>query len=139
MPTPVWRNRNFVLFETGRFLSSFGSSLSSIAYPLLVLGLTHSPAKAGIVAFARTIPQPLFSLLAGVAADRGNRKRQMLLADGVRFVALATLGMLVLADSAEWWLVAVVGLIEGVGSTVFTGASAGALRAVVPRSQPRMP
>jgi MFS family permease len=135
MSTSVWRNRNFVLFETGRFLSSFGSSLSSIAYPLLVLGLTHSPAKAGIVTFARTIPQPLFSLLAGVAADRGNRKRQMLLADGIRFVALTTLGTLVLAGRAQWWLVAVVGLIEGAGSTVFMGASAGALRAVVPKSQ----
>jgi MFS family permease len=135
MSTPVWRNRNFVLFETGRFLSSFGSSLSSIAYPLLVLALTHSPAKAGIVTFARTIPQPLFSLLAGVAADRGNRKRQMLLADGIRFVALATLGTLVLAGSASWWLIAIVGLIEGIGSTAFMGASAGALRAVVPRHQ----
>jgi MFS family permease len=135
MSTPVWRNRNFVLFETGRFLSSFGSSLSSIAYPLLVLALTHSPAKAGIVTFARTIPQPLFSLVAGAAADRGNRKRQMLLADGIRFVALATLGTLVLAGSVQWWLVAIVGLIEGVGSTTFMAASAGALRAVVPRRQ----
>jgi MFS family permease len=131
----LWRNRNFLLFETGRFLSSFGSSLSSIAYPLLVLALTHSPAKAGIVTFARTIPQPLLSLVAGAAADRGDRKRQMILADGIRFVALATLGTLVLAGSAEWWLVAGVGLIEGVGSTLFMGASAGALRAVVPRHQ----
>jgi MFS family permease len=135
MATPVWRNRNFVLFETGRFLSSFGSSLSSIAYPLLVLALTHSPAKAGIVTFARAIPQPLLSLVAGAAADRGNRKRQMLVADAIRLVALTTLGTLVLVGSAQWWLVAAVGLIEGVGSTTFLAASAGVLPAVVPRHQ----
>jgi len=135
MSTPVWRNRNFVLFETGRFLSSFGSSLSTIAYPLLVLSLTHSPAKAGLVTFARSIPQPVFSLVAGAAADRGNRRRQMLVADGIRFVALATLGTLVLVGSAHWWLVAIVGLIEGVGSTTFMAASAGVLPAVVPRHQ----
>src|SRR5213592_1679058 len=99
MTAPLWRNHNFLLLESGRFLSSLGSSLSSIAYPLLVLALTHSPAKAGIVAFARTIPLPLFSLLAGTAADRGNRKRQMLLADAVRAVALGTLGVLVVVGA----------------------------------------
>jgi MFS family permease len=132
---PLRRNRNFLLLETGRFLSSLGSSLSSIAYPLLVLALTHSPAKAGIVTFARTIPQPLLSLLAGAAGDRGNRKRQMLLADAIRGVALATLAALVLAGAVEWWIVAIVCLVEGIGSVTFTGASAGALRAVVPIRQ----
>jgi beta-phosphoglucomutase-like phosphatase (HAD superfamily) len=91
-----------VLFETGRFLSSFGSSLSAIAYPLLVLALTHSPAKAGIVTFARTIPLPLFSLVAGAAADRGNRKRQMLVADAIRFVlATKAAGISVAAASSS--------------------------------------
>src|SRR5918912_886786 len=108
MAHPLWRNRNFLLLETGRFLSSLGSSLSSIAYPLLVLALTHSPAKAGIVSFARAIPQPLLSLLAGAAGDRGNRKRQMLVADALRAVALAVLAALVLAGAVEWWVVAVV-------------------------------
>jgi MFS family permease len=135
MATPLWRNRNFLLLEAGRFLSSLGTSLSAIAYPLLVLALTHSPAKAGIVTFARTLPQPLLSLVAGAAGDRGNRKRQMLLADGVRFFALTTLGTLVLIGAAPWWAIAVVGLVEGIGSTTFTGASAGALRAVVPIRQ----
>jgi MFS family permease len=135
MTQPLWRNRNFLLLETGRFLSSLGTSLSSIAYPLLVLALTHSPAKAGIVAFARSAPQPLLSLVAGALGDRGNRKRQMLLADTVRAGALTTLGTLVLVGGARWWIVAIVGFTEGVGSTTFMGASAGALRAVVPTHQ----
>ena len=135
MSRALLRNRNFVRFETGRFLSSLGSSLSSIAYPLLVLGLTHSPAKAGIVTAARTVPQPLLSLIAGAAADRGNRKRQMLLADALRAVALGTLGMLVVTGAVQWWVIALVGLVEGIGTTTFTAASAGALRAVVPVPQ----
>jgi len=68
------RNRDFVLLQAGQLLSSAGSSLTSVAYPLLVLSLTHSPAKAGIVSFARILPVPLFGLVAGVAADRWNRK-----------------------------------------------------------------
>src|ERR671930_2646775 len=135
MPTPLWRNRDFVLLETGRLLSTIGSASSAIAYPLLVLSLTHSPAKAGIVSFARTIPQPLLSMLAGVAADRGDRKRQMIVADVVRAAALAALGLLVVFGRVSWWWIAVVGLVEGAGSTVFAAASAGAIRAMVPTPQ----
>ena len=49
------RNRDFLLFQAGQLLSSTGSSFSSVAYPLLVLSLTHSPPKAGVVAFARLL------------------------------------------------------------------------------------
>ncbi len=46
---PLRRNRDFVLLQLGQLLSSFGSSLSTIAYPLLTLAVTPSPAKAGYV------------------------------------------------------------------------------------------
>jgi len=134
-PAPLWRNRDFVLLETGRFLSNIGSASSQLAYPLLALALTHSPAKAGVISFARTIPQPLFALVAGLAADRGDRRRQMLLADVVRAAAIGTLGVLVVVGDARWWVIVVVAFVEGVGSTVFSAASAGALRSVVPIRQ----
>jgi MFS family permease len=132
---PVWRNRNFVLLEAGRFLSTLGSQSSAIAYPLLVLALTHSPAKAGIVSFAGTVPRPLLSVVAGYAADRGDRKRLMILADVVRAGAVGTLGLLVLLAHAPWWPIPIVALVEGTGSALFSAASAGALRAVVPTRQ----
>ena len=135
MSVPLWRNRNFVLLETGRFLSTLGSQSSAIAYPLLVLALTHSPAKAGIVSFAGTIPRPLLSMLAGYAADRGDRKRQMILADVVRAIAVGALGLLVLVGHARWWPIPLVALVEGTGSALFSAANAGALRAVVPTRQ----
>jgi MFS family permease len=132
---PLWRNRDFVLLETGRLLSNIGTSSSAIAYPLLVYALTHSPAKMGIVTFARTVPAPLLSLLAGVAADRGDRKRQMIVSDVARAAAVGTLGALVLLHEAPWWAIAIVGVVEGICSTLFAAASAGALRAVVPPQQ----
>ena len=70
---PLRRNRDFVLLQGGQLLSSAGSESTAIAYPLLVLALTQSPAKAGLVAFARVVPFALFGLLAGMAADRFDR------------------------------------------------------------------
>ena len=124
-----------MLLESGRFLSNVGSASSAIAYPLLVYALTHSAVKMGIVAFVRGVPAPLLSLLAGIAADRGGRKRQMIAADVVRAAAVGALGMLVLLHHARWWVIPVVAVVEAIGSTLFSAASAGALRAVVPVQQ----
>ena len=132
---PLRRNRDFVLLLTGRLLSTIGTQVTAIAYPLLVLAVTHSPAKAGIVAFAGLVPHAVLGLLAGVAADRWNRKRLMIAADGVRALAIATLAATILLDRVAFWQIAVVALVEGTGSVFFTTAQAGALRAVVPARQ----
>ena len=116
-------------------LSTLGSQVTAIAYPLLVLAITHSPAKAGIVGFAGLIPHAVFGLPAGVAADRWNRKRLMLAADGVRAVAIASLAATILLDRVSFWQIVVVAFVEGTGSVFFNTAHAGALRAVVPRQQ----
>ena len=121
----------------GQLLSTAGTQLTTIAYPLLALALTHSPANAGFVGFARLAPFAAFGLLAGVAADRWNRKQIMIVADGVRAMTLATLGATILLDQAGLWQVALVAFVEGTGATFFGAAQAGALRGVVPR--PKLP
>jgi predicted MFS family arabinose efflux permease len=132
---PLRRNRDFVLLESGRLLSSAGSQLTTIAYPLLVLALTHSPAKAGIVSFARLIPLALFALPAGVAADRWNRKRMMIAADVARALAIAGLVTTILLHRIVFWQIPLVAFVEGSGSVFFSAGVVGALRSVVPRRQ----
>jgi MFS family permease len=131
----LWRNREFVLLESGRLLSTAGTSSTGIAYPLLVLALTSSPAKAGLVGFARLAPYALLALPAGVAADRWNRKSLMIGADVVRALMLAGLAVAVQLDHAGWPLIAAIAFAEVAGAVVFGVAQAGALRAIVPRRQ----
>jgi MFS family permease len=128
------RNRDFVLFQTGQLLSAAGSSLSTIAYPLLVLALTHSPAKAGLVSFARLLPATLLALPAGVASDRLDRRRIMLVSDGVRASALAALAVVVWRHAAFWPL-PLLAFVEGAGETFFGACLGGVLRSVVPPAQ----
>jgi MFS family permease len=132
---PLRHNRDFVLLQGGQLLSSVGSESTAIAYPLLVLALTQSPAKAGLVAFARVVPFALFGLLAGVAADRFDRKAVMIAADGVRALAVAGLAAAILLDRVAFWQIPVVAFVEGTGSAFFGPAAAGALRSVVPTTQ----
>ena len=44
----LWRNRDYMLLWSGQLVSSVGTQVSQLAFPLLILGLTHSPAQAGL-------------------------------------------------------------------------------------------
>ncbi len=83
----------------------------------------------------RLAPFGLFSLAAGIAADRWSRKRLMIGSDAVRVVAIGVLAGLVLADDVSLWAILAVAFVEGTGATFFIGAEPGALRAVVPATQ----
>jgi hypothetical protein len=134
-PTPLRRNRDFVLLQAGQLLSAFGSGMSSIAYPLLALAVTHSPAKAGYLGAVLFVPMLAFNLPAGIAADRFERKRLMIASDAVGACALAALAAAVLAHEARFWLIAVVAFVDSTSGVFFRAGQSGAFRAVVPLSQ----
>src|SRR5947208_4816605 len=132
---PLRRNRDFVLLQTGQALSTVGSESAAVAYTLLVLALTPSPAKAGLTGFARLLPWVLFGLPAGVVVDRFNRKHVMIVADVVRAGALASLGLSALAGTLSFAQVPIVAFVEGAMYVFFNIAEIGAVRSVVPNAQ----
>jgi MFS family permease len=133
--TPLWRNRDFVLLQSGQLFSTAGTQATQIAYPLLVLALTHSPSRAGVVGFASVLPYALFALFAGVAVDRWNRRMLMLTADAVRIAAIGSLVLALAIDHVTFAQIAIVAFIEGTAFTFFNIAEVGALRSVVPSAQ----
>ncbi len=133
--TPLWRNRDFVLLQSGQLFSTAGTQATQIAYPLLVLALTHSPSRAGVVGFASVLPYALFALFAGVAVDRWNRRMLMLTADAVRIAAIGSLVLALAIDHVTFAQIAIVAFIEGTAFTFFNIAEVGALRSVVPSPQ----
>jgi hypothetical protein len=132
---PLRRNRDFVLLHLGQLLSNAGSQSTTIAYPLLVLAVTHSPAKAGLVSFARLVPAAALALPAGLAADRWSRRRLMIAADGARVAAIGSLAAMILFHRLAFWVIPIIAFVEGCGSALFSAAQPGALRAVVPPGQ----
>ena len=132
---PLRLNRDFVLLQAGQFLSSAGTQATAIAYPLLVLALTHSAVKAGLVSFARTVPVALLAIPAGLAADHWNRRALMIGADVLRAAAMTGLAVGLVVGSVPFWVITCVAFVEGIGATVFNAAQPGALRAIVPSGQ----
>ncbi|HEX7527208.1 MAG TPA: MFS transporter, partial [Gaiellaceae bacterium] len=132
---PLRKNRDFVLLQVGQTLSTIGTEATALAYPLLVLAVTGSPAQAGIVGFARIVPWALFGFAAGVVADRLNRKRVMIVCDVTRIFAVLSLVVMLAMHRATVWQIALVAFVEGSMYIFFNIAELGALRSVVPARQ----
>lgn len=135
MVTPLHRNRDFVLLWSGQIVSSVGSAVSSVAFPLFVLALTDSPARAGIVGFAGTLPFLLFELPAGGLVDRWDRKRTMIVSDALRGAALGSIAVAYAAGVLTFVQVAVVAFAEGTLFVLFLLAERTALPHVVAPEQ----
>lgn len=132
---PLRRNRDFLLYQSGGLLSTFGSGISGIAYPLLTLSLTHSAAKTGYVGAVEFAPLVLLSVPAGIAADRFDRRLLMIASDVVGATALGLLAAAVLTGNAEFWMVALVAFVDMSAAVVYRSGSSGAMKAVVPQPQ----
>ena len=129
------RNRDFQILWAGQVVSALGSRVSGVAFPLLVLAVTGSPAKAGVTLFAGSLPLVLFTLPAGAYVDRVDRKRLMLACDGARIAALASIPIALWADRLTFAQVLVVAFVDGAGYVFFEVAERAALRQVVPPAQ----
>jgi hypothetical protein len=132
---PLRRNRDFLLYQGGGLLSTFGSGISGIAYPLLTLSLTHSAAKTGYVGAVEFAPLVLLSVPAGIAADRFDRRLLMIASDAVGATSLGLLAAAVLTGRAEFWMVALVAFVDMSAAVVYRSGSSGAMKAVVPQPQ----
>ena len=83
-------HRNFRLFWFGQTASLIGTWMQQVSTAWLALELSNDAFIVGIVGAAGTIPMLLFSLPAGVVADR-NRKLRLVRIAQVCFLVQATL------------------------------------------------
>ncbi len=132
---PLRRNSDFRMLWIGQLLSDTGTEIGMLAYPLLILALTHSAVLAGVVGTARAIARLCLQLPAGALSDRFDRRLTMIICDSVRAVLLAVLGILLVLHLASWPVVLGVSLIEGAAGTIFDPAATAALPGIVPDGQ----
>ena len=88
---PLWHNRDYVYMWLGRTFYSIGCGVSQLAFPLLALLLTNSPASAGMVSALRFLPYVFVGLPAGVFVDRLDRRKVMIVCDGGRLLCLISI------------------------------------------------
>ena len=137
-PVPLWRNRDFTLLWSSQVISTVGTRVTSVAYPLLVLLLTGSPALAGVVGFAQTLPFLLLYLPGGAWVDRWDRRRTMVACEIGRTVALGSIAVTAVIGGVHAVTIAqlaAVAFVEGSLFVLFDLSEGAALPRLVPSGQ----
>jgi MFS family permease len=123
------RNPNFRNLWLGSVVSQFGDWFNVIAAAELITRLTDSGVALSYLFLARFLPLFLFSPIAGVLADRFNRKHIMVLSDVLRGVTV--LGFLFIRDPGDIWFFYLLTIIQFSLSALFTPARGAVLANVV--------
>jgi MFS family permease len=106
------RNRNFRLYFTGQLVSNTGNWLTSVALTLLVLEITGRGLAVGVLAACQYGPILFLSPWAGAIADRGDKRRLLLLTQGLEMaqsIGLAILAFLPRTPIAGLYVLALAG------------------------------
>ncbi|MEV7283088.1 MFS transporter [Streptomyces sp. NPDC093252] len=125
-------NADFRRYWLSTTLSTFGSQLSLLAFPLLVLSIGGSAAQAGTVATCSLVTRTLLRLPAGHLADRLDRRLIMVGCDLVRLVALVSIPVVAGLGHLGQPQLLLVAAVEGAASALFAPAATIAVRDVVP-------
>jgi MFS family permease len=120
MPTfPLFRalsHRNFRLFFFGQGLSLIGTWLQQVAMSWLTYRLSGSALLLGVVTFCQYIAVLLLAPVAGVLADRIDRRRALLITQSVMLAQALALTVLTATGKVEVWHVAALATVLGCAS-----------------------
>jgi MFS family permease len=130
----LWRNREFNLLWTSQSLSDLGDAVAQLAMPLLVLAVTGSAVRAGLVGTVAQVARLLSRLPGGVLADRVNRRRALLTCDAIRLLAFAGLATVVATGHADLLVIVAVAVVDAICGTMFQTTEHAALRTIVDQS-----
>ncbi|MFJ1587366.1 MFS transporter [Streptomyces sp. NPDC088197] len=118
---PARDRRPLGVLLAANVVSIAGNMLTVVAVPWFVLETTGSPARAGLVAFAATLPVVLAAILGGPLIDRLGYAVTSVVSDVVCAAAMAAVPLLHLTVGLRYWellaLVGVSGLFHAPGET----------------------
>jgi MFS family permease len=125
---------SFVRYWTAAAISSFGSAVTAVAMPVLVVQLLGAtPFEVGVVNAAQFMPYALLGLIAGVYTDRWRRKPVLVWASVGRALSLGAIPVLWLAGVLHIWILVIALVLFG-GFSVFGFA---ATQSLLPRLVPQ--
>jgi MFS family permease len=128
---PRRMGRDFRWLVASSWTSNLGDGIALAASPLLIASLTSSPILVAAGAVMQFLPWLLFGLFAGAVADRHDRRRLVMLANGARAVIVLALVAFLVTGNATVWMVLVTAFLYGTAEVFADSAGSTLLPMVV--------
>ncbi len=119
----LFKDRNFLNYWIGQFVSVIGDHISIIAFPLLVLQMTESVSMTGLVFAVQGIPRAILMLVGGAVVDRVGARAVMMVTSVLRFGLVMVVAWLINVDQASLQIVFGLAFAFGVADAFFYPAS----------------
>jgi MFS family permease len=133
-PAPVKHGlRTFFTIWGGQLVSLIGSQLTGFALGVWVYDQTRSVLLLALVQIAQQAPYVLLSPLAGVFADRWNRRTAMIISDLGAGLAVLVAGVLYLTHTLQPWMVIPINLVMASFATLMWPAFTATVTLLVPK------
>lgn len=126
------RHPRFRRYSAGLMLSLIGNWVEAAAFGYVVLLLGGSAATLGLIGFLNTIPNLVLGLPAGALADRYDRKKLILLFQGLNMAVAVLLAVLWATDALTVPLMGAIAIVGGSLGTLSFPAFQGMLASTVP-------
>jgi MFS family permease len=108
------RTRKFGTFWFATLLSNLGYWAQQVAEPWLLLQLGASAFVIGLDAFMLDAPQWFLTIVGGILADRGDRRRVIAIFQTIQMMCPIALVVLLVTGSIQPWMVVALALVVGV-------------------------
>jgi MFS family permease len=110
--------RDFRVFWLGQLVSLIGTWMQRVGQAWLVLELTNSAFKLGLISSLQFTPVLLFAIPGGAIADRLSKRRVLMLTQTVLMLQALVLTILVWTGHIRYWHVAVLATVYGLAQSL---------------------
>ena len=114
------RRRNYRLYFYGQLTSMCGTWAQTVALSWLVLKISGSGTKVGLVISVQFLPVLLFSAWGGVIADRFDNRKAVMAVQLLLGIQATLLATVVLSGVTRMWMIYCLALVQGLGVALDT-------------------
>ncbi|HEX7394466.1 MAG TPA: MFS transporter [Anaerolineaceae bacterium] len=132
-PQPAHGMRAFFTIWSGQLVSLIGSQLTGFALGVWVYQQTHSVLMLALTQVAQQAPYVLLSPIAGVFADRWNRRTAMIVSDFGAGLAVLAVGALYVTKHLQPWMVIPINLWMAAFNTLMWPSFTASVTLLVPK------
>lgn len=112
------KNPAYRTYALGHFVSMTGSQLQGVALAWTTYSLTQSATKLGLTAMATYLPALLLGMLGGLVADRFDRRRVLIVTQGVGMLLAFALAAMTFSGYISFGLILAFGFAQGIVSAI---------------------
>jgi MFS family permease len=111
-------HRDYRLFFSGQLISLIGTWMQRVAQSWLVLELTNSPFKLGLVTALQSAPMLCLAFIAGAIADRLPKRRVLIGTQTALMIQAFVLAVLAWTGHVQYWHVVLLAICYGLAFTL---------------------